>query len=141
MPFGLSNALATFQSTMNQIFEPLLRKGVLAFMDDILIYSATFEEHIELPTQVFQIIEAHQFFIKLSKCSFAQQHIEYLGHCISTQGVSTEPSKIRVVQNWPTPVSLKELRGLLGLTGYYRKFIKHYGLISRPLTALLKKGV
>ncbi|RLN09170.1 hypothetical protein C2845_PM11G11140 [Panicum miliaceum] len=140
MPFGLTNAPATFQSVMNQIFEPLLRKGVLVFMDDILVYAATPEEHVAFLQQVFEIIQQHQFLIKLSKCSFAQQQIEYCGHCISGQGVSTEPSKVAYVQNWPVPSTLKELRGFLGLTGYYRKFIRHYGMICRPLTALLKKG-
>lgn len=141
MPFGLTNAPGTFQSVMNQIFEPLLRKGVLVFMDDILVYSDSLEAHIALLTQVFQIIQHHKFLLKLSKCSFAQTTIEYLGHCISAEGVSTEPSKVEAVQNWPIPTSLKELRGFLGLTGYYRKFIKLYGMISRPLTDLLKKGV
>ena len=141
MPFGLTNAPATFQGTMNQIFEPLLRKGVLVFMDDILVYSPNLETHVQLLTQVFDIIAQHQFFIKLSKCSFAREKIEYLGHCISTSGVSTEPSKITAVQQWPEPTNLKELRGFLGLTGYYRKFIKRYGMICRPLTQLLKKGI
>jgi len=89
MPFGLTNAPATFQGVMNQIFEPLLRKGVLVFMDDILIYSATLDDHLLLLQQVLDTIQQHNFFIKLSKCPFAQQQIKYRGHCISAQGVST----------------------------------------------------
>ena len=99
MPFGLTNATATFQSVMNQIFEPLLRHGVLVFMDDILVYSPTLESHVELLTQVFDIVHQHQLFLKFSKCSFSKQEIEYLGHCISAQGVSTEPSKVLAVQH------------------------------------------
>ncbi|WVZ61926.1 hypothetical protein U9M48_011733 [Paspalum notatum var. saurae] len=141
MPFGLTNAPATFQSLMNHIFARLLRKGVLVFMDDILIYSKSLQEHVVLLKQVFEILQENQFLIKWSKCSFAQSSIEYLGHVISKDGVATEPSKITAIKNWPVPTCLKELRGILGLTGYYRKFIKHYSMISRPLTMLLKKGV
>jgi hypothetical protein len=140
MPFGLTNAPATFQSIMNLVFAPLLRKGVLVFMDDILIYSRTLPEHLELLQKVFDILKANRFYIKLSKCSFAQSEVEYLGHNISGKGVSTEASKVAAVAKWPQPTNLKELRGFLGLTGYYRKFIRHYGLISRSLTDLLKKG-
>jgi hypothetical protein len=91
MPFGLTNAPATFQSVMNTLFASLLRNGVLIFMDDILIYSETLEQHYVLLKQVFDIIRENQFFVKLSKCSFVQQRIEYLGHCISAEGVATEP--------------------------------------------------
>jgi hypothetical protein len=98
MPFGLTNAPTTFQSVMNTIFAALLRRRVLVFMDDILIYSKTFEEHTALLTQAFEIIRQHQFFVKLSKCSFAQRQIEYLGHRISADGVTTEPSKIQAIQ-------------------------------------------
>jgi len=140
MPFGLTNAPASFQGLMNTIFAPLLRKCVLVFMDDILVCSQTLEQHIQHQTQIFQIIRTNQFLLKRSKCAFAQNNIEYLGHVISSKGVSTEPSKILAVQNWPTPTSTKDLRGFLGLTGYYREFIKHYGMISKPLTLLLKKG-
>lgn len=140
MPFGLTNAPATFQSLMNMIFAALLRRGVLVFMDDILIYSETLEEHVLLLRQVFEILQQHQFYIKLSKCSFAQPSIEYLGHIVSAAGVATEPSKVEAVLNWCQPTNLKQLRGFLGLTRYYRKFIPHYGIIAQPLTALLKKG-
>lgn len=140
MPFGLTNAPATFQSLMNTIFKHLLRHGVLVFMDDILIYSRTLEEHVQLLKEVFQILSDNKFCIKRSKCSFAQSKVQYLGHIVSAEGVATEPSKVDAVVNWPTPKNLKELRGFLGLTGYYRKFIPHYGIICRPLIALLKKG-
>lgn len=94
MPFSLTNAPATFQVIMNLIFASLLRKGVLVFMDDILIYSSTLEEHLHLLQQVFHILREQKFYIKLSKCSFAQKEVEYLGHIIYEKGVSTEASKI-----------------------------------------------
>jgi hypothetical protein len=141
MPFGLTNAPATFQSAMNVIFANLLRKGVLIFMDDILVYTKTLPQHKELLQQVFQLLADHQFFIKRSKCSFAQLKLEYLGHVISAEGVATDPAKIAAIKKWPTPSSVKQVRAFLGLAGYYRKFIAQYGTISRPLTELLKKGV
>lgn len=141
MPFGLTNAPATFQSFMNAIFAELLRKGVLVFMDDILIYSRTLEEHMSILKKVFQILEQHKFLIKKSKCSFAKNTVEYLGHVISKEGVATDTTKIQAVSSWRTPSTVKQLRGFIGLTGYYRKFIRHYGLISKPLTELLKKNV
>jgi hypothetical protein len=107
MPFGLTNAPATFQGFMNIIFAHLLRKGVLVFMDDILIYSATLEEHISLLRKVFEILEQHQFLIKRSKCSFACSKVEYLGHVISGQGVATDLAKITAVQQWPVPTTVK----------------------------------
>ena len=141
MPFGLTNAPATFQDVMNQVFAALNRKFVLIFVDDILIYSKSYTDHVQHLQEVFEIISQHNFFLKPSKCSFAQQQLEYLGHIISAQGVSTDPQKIQVIKEWPVPVNAKQLRGFLGLAGYYRKFIKHYGVISKSLTELLKKNV
>jgi transposase InsO family protein len=140
MPFGLTTAPATFQGAMNTVLAPLLRRCVLVFLDDILIYSATFEAHIQHLREVLQLLRQNDLKVKLSKCTFAKAELSYLGHKISAEGVATEDDKIKTVQEWPIPVSVKELRGFLGLAGYYRKFVQHFGLISRPLTDLLKKG-
>lgn len=141
MSYGLTGAPATFQGVMNTVLSPLLRKGVLVFIDDILIYSATLTEHVQLLRQVFQLLTEHQLKVKRSKCSFAQSSLIYLGHVISHAGVSTDPKNILAVQRWPVPTNVKEVRGFLGLAGYYRKFVRHFGVISRPLTDLLKKNV
>jgi hypothetical protein len=125
---------------MNTIFHDLLRKCVLVFVDDILIYNRTLEEHKKHLLEVFQILQQNQLLLKKSKCSFAQTSLEYLGHIISSKGVSTDPEKIKAVQAWPTPTNVKKLRGFLGLSGYYRKVIKNYGILSRPLNDLLKKN-
>lgn len=140
MAFGLSGAPATFQHAMNASLEPVLRKFALVFFDDILIYSLDFESHVQHVRAVLEILKRDQWQAKMSKCEFAQQRITYLGHVISADGVSTDQSKIEAIRTWIVPTMLKELRGFLGLSGYYRKFIKHYAIISQPLTALLKKG-
>lgn len=141
MAFGLSGAPATFQKAMNTTLAPLLRKCVLVFFDDILIYSRSYEEHVEHIRMVLQLLSRDQWKVNLSKCTFAQRQVHYLGHIISQQGVATDPAKVTAVMNWPTPANVKELRGFLGLAGYYRKFIQHFGIIARPLTDLLEKGV
>lgn len=89
---------------------------------------------------MFDLLTEHQIKIKISECSFAQTQLKYLGHVISATGVATDPKKIQDVQHWPVPTNVKEVRSFLGLAGYYRKFVKHFGVIARPLTDLLKKG-
>ena len=124
MLFGLSNAPATFQSLMNQIFR---------------VYSVTLEEHLKYLDLVLSVLRHHELFANQKKCLFARKQVEHLGHLVSSAGVKADPSKIVAMENWPTPRTLKELRGFLGHTGYYRRFMAGYGSIAWPFTQQLKK--
>jgi hypothetical protein len=111
----------------------------LFFFYDILVYSKTWEEHLNHLREVLEILQTHQLFVRRDKCQFGQDTICYLGHVISRHGVAMDLEKISAIVKWPTPSSVKALRGFLGLTRYYRKFIQGYGSIAGPLTQLLKK--
>jgi hypothetical protein len=115
--------------------------SVLIFFDDILVYSRTLDDHLgHLLRIVLEMMQTQQLYAKESKCRFAVDEIDYLRHLISTHGVRADPSKLDAMVNWPIPTFIKSLRGFLGFTGYYKKFIKGYGVIVAPLTALLKKN-
>jgi hypothetical protein len=140
MPFGLTNAPATFQSCMNHIFRGQLRRFVLVFFDDILIYSRTWEEHLQHLEEVLRILEEQQFYAKLSKCEFGLTEMLYLGHIIGADGVKVHEEKIRAIRDWPVPRDVTTLRGFLGICTYYRKFVKGFSQLAAPLTDLTKKG-
>jgi hypothetical protein len=139
MPFGLTNAPSTLQGLMNSIFKPFLRKFVLVFFNDILIYSKSWEDHVQHVDKVLQLLKEQQLYAKPSKCFFGVKEIEYLGHIVCHEGVKVDPNKIKAMMDWMIPKTLKNLRGLLGLTGYYHMFVRHYRRIATPLMALTKK--
>jgi len=140
MPFGLTGAPGTFQEAMNSTLAPFLRKFVLVFFDDILIYSHSYADHLQHIKQVMELLQANHWKLKLSKCEFAKSNISYLGHVITGSGVTTDPEKVTAVTSWTTPTSVKDVRSFLGLPGYYRKFVRNFGIIARPLTELLRKN-
>jgi len=140
LSFGLTNAPATFQATMNHIFRPYLNKFVVVYIDDILVFSKSHEEHLEHLRIVMQILRDNDFKIKLSKCEFEKPEVKFLGHIVGAQGVKVDTDKISVVQKWQRPTHLSALRSFLGLAQYFRKFIKDFSAIATPLTDLTKKN-
>jgi hypothetical protein len=129
MPFRLCNALATFQSLMNDVLRPFICLFVLVFFDDILIYSKTWADHLRA---VLSLLRQHQLFIKRTKCAFGVTSVSYLGHVISEAGVAMDPAKVRAIHDWPPPRSARAVRGFLGLAGYYRKFVHNFGSVAAP---------
>lgn len=124
MPFGLHNAPSTFQRAMQEIFRGLNWKFVLVYVDDLIIFSHTFEEHLVHLRQVFDRIKAAGLKLKPKKCNFVQEKVKYLGHIVNKEGVATDPGKTQVIKDYPVPCRVSEVRSFLGLAGYYRKYVK-----------------
>src|SRR5438034_1091470 len=140
MPFGLKNAPPTFQRMMNELFMDYLYDWMVVYIDDILIYSKTFEEHMEHLKIVFNILRKANLMMKLKKCKFLEQNIEFLGHIVGKDGIKVDPAKIEKVKNLKIPTTVREVRSILGLCSYYRKFVKDFSKIAKPLNELLKKN-
>jgi len=140
MSFGLTNAPAYFMYLMNKVFMEYLDKFVVVFIDDILIYSKTEEEHEEHLRLVLQKLREHQLYAKLSKCDFWLKEVSFLGHVISNGGVAVSPKNVADVLKWSPPQTVGEIRSFLGMAGYYRRFIEGFSSIAKPMTALLEKG-
>jgi len=139
MPFGVTNAPAVFMDYMNRIFHEFLDKFVVVFIDDILIYSKSPEEHSEHLRIVLQFLKERQLFAKLSKCEFWLSQVQFLGHVVSSEGIRVDPSKVEVVTRWERPTTPTKIHSFWGLAGYYRKFIKGFSCLALPLTKLTQK--
>jgi hypothetical protein len=140
MSFGLTNSPAHFMYLMNSVFMPELGKFVVVFIDDILVYSKSTEDHEQHLRVVLQRLRDHQLYAKFSKCEFWISEVLFLGHMISSEGIVVDPSKVRDVLDWEPPKSVHQVRSFLGLVAYYRRFILNFSKISKPITELLKKG-
>jgi hypothetical protein len=119
---------------------PYLDKFVIVFIDDILIYSKNKEDHAKHLRIALQVLREHQLYAKFSKCEFWLDQVEFLGHVISKEGIAVNPSKVQAVLDWQVPTNVKEIRGFLGMAGYYRRFIEGFSKIAGPMTKLLRKN-
>ncbi|GJZ79643.1 putative reverse transcriptase domain-containing protein, partial [Tanacetum coccineum] len=139
MPFGLTNAPTMFMDLMNRVCRPYLDKFVIVFIDDILIYSKTQEEHVEHLRLVLELLKREKLYAKFSKCEFWLREVQFLGHVINGNRIHVDPSKIEAVKNWKAPRTPTEVRSFLGLAGYYRRFIENFSKIAKSLTILTQK--
>jgi hypothetical protein len=141
MPFGLTNAPADFQKFINDILHPYLDRFCSAYLDDILIYSDTLEEHIDHVSKVLQLLSKNGLHLKPEKCEFHKNQVQYLGLIITSEGIKMDPRKISTVQEWETPKHVKDVQSFLGFANFYRRFILGYSKIVAPLTNLTRKGI
>jgi hypothetical protein len=141
MFFGLTNSPATFQTMMNDIFADLIAEGhVVIYLDDILIFTRTLEEHRRIVRRVLEKLCSHKLYLKPEKCEFEKESIEYLGLIISHNHVAMDPAKVVGVLEWPVPANLKEVQSFVGFLNFYRRFIQGFAKVVRPLHNLIKKG-
>jgi hypothetical protein len=140
MSSGLTNAPAYFMYLMNKVFMEYLDRFIIVFIDDILVFSKTMEEHEEHLRLVLEKLRSNQLYAKFNKCEFWLTEVAFLGHIISTGGVPVDPGKVKDLLNWMPPATVSEIRSFLGLVGYYRRFIKDFSKIAKPMMKLLEKN-
>ena len=140
MPFGLTNAPAAFMDLMNRVCRPMLDRSVIVFIDDILVYSKTREDHEVHLREILETLRRERLYAKFSKCEFWLREVQFLGHVVNQKGIMVDPAKISAVMKWEIPKTPSEIRSFLGLAGYYRRFIQNFSKIALPLTRLTKKS-
>lgn len=140
MSFGLTNAPAAFMDLMNNIISPYLDQFVVVFINDILVYSSSEEDHCEHLRIVLSTLRKHKLYAKFLKCEFWMLEVRFLRHVVSADGISVDPAKIEAVSNWERSKSVFEVRSFLGLAGYYRRFVKDFSRLATPVTKLIRKG-
>ena len=140
MPFRLTNALASFQRFINEVYREHLDIFIIAYLNDILIFSKEYDEHIEHVRKVLKKIENAKLQLKLKKCEFHVQETEFLGHWITTNGIQMDKHKIKAIQDWPELKNIKEIQQFAGLVNYYQKYLRNYSQFMKPLFKILKKG-
>ena len=141
MFFGFTNAPAAFMDLMNRVFRPFLDRFVIVFIDDILVYLKSEDEHAKHLRFVLQTLRDHRLYAKFLKYAFWLEQVAFLGHVVSKDGIQVDPKKIEVVADWPRPTTITEIRIFLGLAGYYRRFVKDFSNIAAPLTRLIQKNI
>ncbi|KAK9109466.1 hypothetical protein Sjap_017526 [Stephania japonica] len=141
MPFGLTNAPAMFMDLRHRVFKPYLDHFVIVFIDDIMIYSKTQDEHSHHLRVTLHTLKDNRLYAKLSKCEFWVSEVKFLGHVVNVEGISVDSSKVEAIQKWPTPTMVSDVRSFLGLAGYYRRFVEGFSRIALPLTRLTQKDV
>src|SRR6266516_7053 len=141
MPFGLCNAGATFQRLMDAVMMGLNHEICLVYLDDIILFSKTIDEHLERLKQMFERLRYANLKLKPSKCFLFQEEVTFLEHVVSAGSIATDPTKIEVVRDWPRSTCLKEVQSFVGLASYYRRFVKEFSTIAAPLHALAGKNV
>ncbi|GJR57636.1 putative reverse transcriptase domain-containing protein [Tanacetum coccineum] len=141
MPFGLTNAPAVFMDLMNRVCKPYLDKFVIVFIDDILIYSKSKQEHEKHLKIILELLKKEELYAKFSKCEFWIPKVQFLGHVIDSEGIHVDPAKIESIKDWASPKSPTEIRQFLGLAGYYRRFIEGFSKIAKPMTKLTQKKI
>ncbi|KAI2650029.1 Transposon Tf2-6 polyprotein [Labeo rohita] len=140
MPFGLANSPSYFQAFVNEVFRDMLNRWVIVYIDDILVFSNTYADHVQHVRAVLQRLIQHKLYAKEEKCQFHQECVSFLGYIISPEGVAMDDTKVNAVRNWPRPKTLKELQRFLGFSNFYRRFIRHFSTVAAPLTSMVKKG-
>jgi hypothetical protein len=139
LPFGLSNSPAILQNAMICVLSKYINKFVLVYLDDILVFSRSYPEHVDHITHVFNALRKHEYYCRLDKCHFRLKKVASLGHLVGAEGLKPDPTKLSVVRDWPTTKNINELRSFLGLVSYFRRFIQGHALLVQPMQELLQK--